>query len=526
MSRPKIPRKLAEARVGACRVWPEASHVILSLTPVSTPHLRERCQGHIAVDQYWRLYYDPEWLAQQPVGEVIVSLLHETAHCLGRHHERAKRYVAPDDRTGFLRWNYAADMAVWEMVQSSGMTVPENGVTHNKYEFPPALAVEQYFRLLKQREEEEQKQREEEEKQQQEEQSTESHTGDEDDEPDTAPGDGDGGDQDGDDQPGDAGDDTESAGDNDQGDDDADASESGDPADQDGGQPTQGGTQSGDADAPGGTGATGEPSESGSGGSDPAGESEPGVGGGSCADGQARDWELPAPTGDDAESAPGLDKWQQVALVRHCAERAASSGRGTMPGGWSELVETWREPKLDPRRLLQKALARHTQNLVTGSGKFTYRRPSRRANPSGLLRPRTFQPVPRILVIIDTSGSMGSDEMRLGVGLVSKCINGLRLRDGVRVIAGDTYAQWDEQVFDPRKVQLVGRGGTNMGTLIQHAAEKPQHERPELIVVVTDGETPWPAENVRIPVVAALVRHSEWMQAYPPPSWIECVNLY
>lgn len=197
-----------------------------------------------------------------------------------------------------------------------------------------------------------------------------------------------------------------------------------------------------------------------------------------------------------------------------------------MAGAWQELVETWKEPKLDPRRLLQKALARHTQNLIAGSGKFTYRRPSRRQNPSGLLRPRSFQPVPRILVIIDTSGSMGSDEMRLGVGLVSKCINGLRLRDGVRVIAGDTYAHWDDQVFDPRKVQLVGRGGTDMRALIVHAAEKPARERPELIVVVTDGETPWPNEDVHIPVVAAMVRFSDWAQDYPPPAWIECVNLY
>jgi len=237
----------------------------------------------------------------------------------------------------------------------------------------------------------------------------------------------------------------------------------------------------------------------------------------------------PSSSGDgtgDEDVPPAIDTWQQDAIIRHCAERAASSGRGTSPGGWQELVETWREPKLDPRRLLQKALARHTQNLVAGSGKFTYRRPSRRPNPSGLLRPRTFQPVPRILIVIDTSGSMGSDEMRLGVGLVSKCINALRLRDGVRVIAGDTYARWDEQVFDPRKVQLVGRGGTNMGALIVQAAAKPVHERPELIVVVTDGETPWPHENVRIPVVAALVRYSDWAQSYPPPSWIESVNLY
>jgi hypothetical protein len=31
---------------------------------------------------------------------------------------------------------------------------------------------------------------------------------------------------------------------------------------------------------------------------------------------------------------------------------------------------------------------------------------------------------------------------------------------------------------------------------------------------------------VHIPVVAAMVRFSDWAQDYPPPAWIECVNLY
>lgn len=248
------------------------------------------------------------------------------------------------------------------------------------------------------------------------------------------------------------------------------------------------------------------------------------AGSGSCSDGRPRPWELPPPSGDGTDACPAVDQWQQEALVEHAAQRAEQRGRGTCPGQWQQLIEAWKEPKLDPKRLLTKALAKQVGQLLAGTGRFTYRRPARRPAQGGLLRPRAFQPVPRILVVIDTSGSMSHREMSYGVGLVAKVLNGLRLRDGIRVIAGDTRIAWDEHVFDPRKIQLRGRGGTDMAAIIHEAAAQKQHERPELIVVVTDGETPWPETHVGVPVVAALVQDPRWCGR--PPAWIDTVNLY
>ena len=58
-----------------------------------------------------------------------------------------------------------------------------------------------------------------------------------------------------------------------------------------------------------------------------------------------------------------------------------------------------------------------------------------------------------------------------------------------------------------------------MGKLIQQVAEtKP---RPQLIVVCTDGATPW-CEPVGIPVVACLTQES---RAKRVPSWIKTVVL-
>ena len=203
------------------------------------------------------------------------------------------------------------------------------------------------------------------------------------------------------------------------------------------------------------------------------------------------------------------------------AEKIAKS-MGSGAGGWGLLVQEHAEPKLDPRRLLTKVVSKAVSGLTTGSGRFSYKRPSRRPSLGGTIRPRNFQPVPRITLVIDTSGSMSAHEMALGVGLVAKVLNGLRMRDGIKVITGDEQAAWTRQVFDPKKVELHGGGGTDMGAIVTAEAQPVRGEKPELIIVVTDGETPWPEKSVGVPVVACITQETFW----GCPDWVQQVNLY
>jgi len=58
------------------------------------------------------------------------------------------------------------------------------------------------------------------------------------------------------------------------------------------------------------------------------------------------------------------------------------------------------------------------------------------------------------------------------------------------VISCDAQAEVTKKVFDPRSVQLIGGGGTDMCVGIDAATKlKP---RPDVIVTITDGITPWP----------------------------------
>ena len=135
------------------------------------------------------------------------------------------------------------------------------------------------------------------------------------------------------------------------------------------------------------------------------------------------------------------------------------------------------------------------------------------------MRPSSVQPIPRITVIVDTSGSMDQRDLGLSLGLIGKVLNGFRIRDGIHVVCGDTQSVLAARAFDPKSVKLAGGGGTDMGVIIQQVAEmKP---RPQLIVVCTDGETPW-CEPVGIPVVACVTTERCLERV---PKWIKAVAL-
>src|SRR4030095_5375102 len=104
-------------------------------------------------------------------------------------------------------------------------------------------------------------------------------------------------------------------------------------------------------------------------------------------------------------------------------------------------------------------------------------------------------------------------------GDVSRRQTNAAIRDGIRVVTGDTRAVTAAKVFDPRQVTLAGGGGTDMGVLIRQVAEaKPV---PQLIVVCTDGDTPW-CEPIGIPVVACVTQET---YAKRVPTWIKTVAL-
>ena len=189
------------------------------------------------------------------------------------------------------------------------------------------------------------------------------------------------------------------------------------------------------------------------------------------------------------------------------------------PAVWPEQAADLLHPKVDPARELL-AKVKYAVGCTSGFGDFTYRKPNRRQPHGGALLPAHVKPMPRVTLIVDTSGSMEESDLALALGVIGNALRSLPDPRGLRVLAGDTAVACAKNVFRPEQVELAGGGGTDMAALIVAAAE--ERPAPKAILVVTDGYTGWPREPVGPRVVACL---TQARTAGRVPKWIDTVVL-
>ncbi|MFE6223079.1 VWA-like domain-containing protein [Streptomyces sp. NPDC057854] len=246
---------------------------------------------------------------------------------------------------------------------------------------------------------------------------------------------------------------------------------------------------------------------------------------GSGADGHHRPWEL-GPDGADA-----LTPQEREAVVFRVAQGIA--GRpGTAPAGWQRWAEEVCHPPQPWRELLGGALRAAVSSAGTG-GDYTYRRPARRAaSLPGVVLPGLRRTPPHVAVVIDTSGSVSDAELGsalLEVAALTDALGGRR--DLVTVIACDAAAHTARRLCAEAEVPLVGGGGTDLRAGFARALRLTP--RPDALVVLTDGQTPWPEHAPPCRTVVGLFpRHSgpDEDDAYRdhlrrPPGWARVVEI-
>ncbi|MFE3900473.1 VWA-like domain-containing protein [Streptomyces sp. NPDC059153] len=238
---------------------------------------------------------------------------------------------------------------------------------------------------------------------------------------------------------------------------------------------------------------------------------------GSGAHGQPMPWES---AGSDGPSC--LGPVEAEALRRHTAEamRAHRRSRGSLPAGWQRWADQVLEPTVDWRQALAGAV-REAAAWAAGAIDYTYRRPSRRgAALRGVVLPSLRRPLPRVAVVIDTSGSMGDEELASALAEVTGVLREVGIRGNrVTVLACDADVQSVSRVTAAEQITLGGDGGTDMRVGI--AAALAARDRPNIVVVLTDGCTPWPDESPSCRLVAALIGPD----APQPPGWVETVRV-
>ena len=238
---------------------------------------------------------------------------------------------------------------------------------------------------------------------------------------------------------------------------------------------------------------------------------------GSVAGGGRRPGERP----DDDPEFPGLAP-AAVDLVRArtAAEIVASAARwpGSVPAGLRRWAQDLVSPSVDWRRALRAALARDVA-WSRGHVDYTYRRPSRRGRPGGIILPTLQEPSPTVAVVIDTSGSMDAAALGACLSEIGGILRAVGHTGIVPAICCDAAAGAVQLVRHPTNIVLEGGGGTDMEAGLR-AAES-LRPRPDAIVVLTDGMTRWPSQPPYARTIVGVLTSKE----LDVPGWATGIRI-
>ncbi|MFC6016230.1 VWA-like domain-containing protein [Plantactinospora solaniradicis] len=246
---------------------------------------------------------------------------------------------------------------------------------------------------------------------------------------------------------------------------------------------------------------------------------------GSGADGLERAWDL------GPDGAHGLTAQERDA-VRFRVAQGISARPGNTPKGWQRWAEEAFHPPQPWRDLLGAAVRSATSSPGAGED-YTYGRPARRsAALSGVILPSLRRRPPRVAVVIDTSGSVSDAELGsalLEVAAIARAVGGQR--DLVTVLPCDAAARVVHPLCRAEGIPLLGGGGTDLRTGFTRALRA--RPRPDVIVALTDGQTPWPDARPPCRTVVGLFPRPgsarSWNENNPdhvpdsPPEWARVV---
>lgn len=224
---------------------------------------------------------------------------------------------------------------------------------------------------------------------------------------------------------------------------------------------------------------------------------------------------------------PGVSSTEAATIRRRVAEAVEQHLRtgGTVPHGFKRMAEAiLGGSKSDWRQVLAHTL-RSGLRTAPGAHDYTHSRPSRRQSASpDVILPSMIRPRPTIAVVIDTSGSVSTDQLGTVLGdLIAISATGCGW-ENLQLIACDAKAIRATGVRSTGAAaqRLFGGGGTDMREGITEA----ERLRPDVIITFTDGDTPWPdAPTTRATYIAALLEDPTGKVGAEHPPWMRVVRI-
>lgn len=206
------------------------------------------------------------------------------------------------------------------------------------------------------------------------------------------------------------------------------------------------------------------------------------------------------PSKVDMDIQPGegppedLTKELQDILIRAAMQsKMAGNTPGSIPGDVHIYLNGLLNPKLPWNRILQKYLH------ATAKSDYSFRKPNRRFFPKHHLPSLHSESLMNIAIAVDASGSVSDEDFKVFASETNGILRMMR-PEKITLIQFDTeIIKVDEvrSVMDLSKVTFTGRGGTDIHPVLEWATVN----KPQLLLVFTDGEFRFTDVKTKVPVL-------------------------
>ena len=208
-----------------------------------------------------------------------------------------------------------------------------------------------------------------------------------------------------------------------------------------------------------------------------------------------------------SQSNVSADEARQV--VKDMVNEATNKSQGKAPGHLLEAIESLNKPIVKWRELLRSYIGRNC-----GNQRKTYSRSNRRRQSFGT-KGISHHACSKVNVIVDTSGSIGKDELQQFFAEIEAIAH----KSEVSLLLWDYAFQGYNKYRrgDWKKVQVKGRGGTDMAAPIEWLCENNLVK--DVQIMLTDGFCNY-ASDKKFPFICVLTC-ADGLK----PDWGKCVIM-
>jgi predicted metal-dependent peptidase len=204
-----------------------------------------------------------------------------------------------------------------------------------------------------------------------------------------------------------------------------------------------------------------------------------------------KDKGIPCQCGDwhDYGSAEGMTEKEKQEVKQYWQNRVVEAAtiakqRGVTPVGMQRIVDELVKPKVQWKDILRRMVKQHTVPVD-----LAYRKLHKKSHQLGVYMPGMIKETREIEVVVDTSGSIGKNELTEFVSeIVGMAKSNNRIKMGITFCDAEVQSHYDIANGNIPKIMAMeakGGGGTQMEKGLDFIKEK--NPRVPVVIVLTDG---------------------------------------